>query len=294
MDAVITYVNGADPLWHADYKAFAGEPMLAKRFRDWGTLRYLFRGIESNMPFVDRVFLVVSRESQVPDWVNRETVTVVLHKDFIPEDRLPTFNASMIEMFLHRIPGLGERFLYLNDDIFPLRPVVADDLYKDGRPAKKMSLHLFAPNAFKRLCRCSDRAARKASGKRPSPFFLRPQHSITPMLKSVCEEVFQKLEPQIMESLSPVRRDGNFNQYLFSDYLYYTGRAVSRRISHKHCSLAVYSAKEIAGFILEPKTDFVCINDVEMPQMRFVESREVLMNAFALAFPNRSRYEREA
>ena len=45
MDIVITYVNGLDPVWQQDYERYTNIPILEKRFRDWGTLRYLFRGI---------------------------------------------------------------------------------------------------------------------------------------------------------------------------------------------------------------------------------------------------------
>ena len=37
MDAVITYVNGLDPLWQKDYEKRVGVSILSKRFRDWGT-----------------------------------------------------------------------------------------------------------------------------------------------------------------------------------------------------------------------------------------------------------------
>ena len=123
MDAVITFVDGLDPLWQADYAAWhGGKAPLAKRFRDWGTLPYLLRGIERFMPFVEKVHLVVARESQVPQWVSDQEVHVVLHRDIIPEEFLPMFNSCSIEMFLHRIPGLSEEFLYFNDDMFPVAP----------------------------------------------------------------------------------------------------------------------------------------------------------------------------
>ena len=51
MDIVITYVNGLDPEWQKSYEKHTNTPILEKRFRDWGTLKYLFRGIEKNMPF---------------------------------------------------------------------------------------------------------------------------------------------------------------------------------------------------------------------------------------------------
>ena len=121
MDAVITYVNGLDPVWQEAYRSRLGEDIKRKHFRDWGTLKYLLRGIEAHLPFVRNVFLVVSGESQVPEWADREGLKIVFHRDIIPAQFLPVFNSTAIEMYLHRIPGLDEEFIYLNDDFFPVR-----------------------------------------------------------------------------------------------------------------------------------------------------------------------------
>ena len=42
---------------------------------------------------------------------------------FIPQKYLPTFSSFPIEVNLHRIKGLAERFVYFNDDMFLLKPV---------------------------------------------------------------------------------------------------------------------------------------------------------------------------
>jgi hypothetical protein len=291
MDAVITYVNGDDPLWKKDYEEFAGEPMMVKRFRDWGTLPFLFRGIETYMPFIDRVFLVVSRDSQVPEWLDRSKVNIVYHKDFIPEEYLPTFNASMIEMFLHRIPGLGEKYVYMNDDVFPVRPVKESDLFPGGKPAKQMSLELSRVGDFRRLCKDSCNLARKAAGLPLRPWYYRPQHSVTPFLKSACEEAFAACEKEIMASLSRVRKLGNFNQYFFSDYMFFKHIAVSRRISHQHFSLAITTADDIVNYLQKPRRNFVCINDVDMPKMRYMFTRERMKDGFAYLFNSKCGYE---
>ena len=112
MDIVITYVNGNDPVWQKDYEKFTNVPVMEKRFRDWGTLQYLLRGIEKHMPFIRKVFLVVSHRSQIPEWVDESNLNVVLHEDFVPEEYLPTFNCNTLEMNLHRIKGLDEQYLY--------------------------------------------------------------------------------------------------------------------------------------------------------------------------------------
>ena len=88
MDIVITYVNGLDPVWLQSYAEHTKVPIMTKRFRDWGFLPYLFRGIEQNMPFVRNVYLVVSGDSQVPEWINRDHVKVVHHEDFVPKEYL--------------------------------------------------------------------------------------------------------------------------------------------------------------------------------------------------------------
>ena len=72
MDAVITYVDGNDSAWKQDYEKTTNVPVMEKRFRDWGTLKYLLRGIETKMPFIRNVYLVVSHTSQVPEWVDQE------------------------------------------------------------------------------------------------------------------------------------------------------------------------------------------------------------------------------
>ena len=127
MDAVITYVDGRDPLWLEDYRKYVNTSVNAKRFRDWGTLKYLLRGIQTHIPFIRNVYLVVARESQVPDWVDRNELKIVLHRDIIPEEYLPTFNCNTIELFLHRIPGIDEEFLNFNDDIFPVADCRPED-----------------------------------------------------------------------------------------------------------------------------------------------------------------------
>ncbi len=291
MDIVITYVNGLDPLWQEDYERTFKKPILAKRFRDWGTLPYLMRGIEKYLPYVEKVHLVVARESQVPDWVNRDEVNVVLHKDIIPEEHLPTFNSATIGLFLYRIPGLSEQYLYFNDDIFPLQPCPPEMFFPDGKSAIKLSTHLFAQGFYKQHVRNSYRLARTVLGQKYGLCFKRPQHICIPMQRKACEEVFAKAEPQIMASLSATRTEHNLNQSLFLNYLYYSGRLVSRRIPSKHCSMAVYSPGRIANLIVNPVKPLVCINDVSMSDEQQERMRTAIQDAFEQHFPQKSKYE---
>jgi hypothetical protein len=293
MDAVITYVNGNDPVWKQDYEKTTNVPVMEKRFRDWGTLKYLLRGIQTKMPFIKNVYLVVSHPSQVPQWVDQDQLKIVLHKDIIPAEFLPTFNCNPIEMHLHRIPGLDEEYLYFNDDMFPVGECRAEDFFRDGKPVIGYYRHLIASGMYKKICRNSDRLARKALGMKSSFFFTRPQHICSPMLKSQCEELYAKVEEEIRKtSASRTRTGENLNQYLFLDYMNYKGMVIREKISNKHFSVAVASPDSLREFLLKPTRNLVCINDVHLSESRYEALRDAVLNAFESAFPQKSKFEK--
>ena len=292
MDVLITYVDGNDPLWQEDFSRTVRDAAVTKRYRDMGTFRYLFRALERYLPFVRKVHLLVARDSQVPAWINRDEVHVVTHDAIIPQEHLPVFNSSAIEMFLHRIPGLDEQFLYFNDDCFPVADCAPEDFFRDAQVMKGFGTHLIPSGAFRRLCFRSDRLARRAAGVRPFLSFLRPQHTCSPMLRSVSEEAFRKMEPAIMQSLTPLREDTNYNQYFFLDYYLLTGRAVKRRFPAKYFSLAFAKAETIAAAIDDPGgMKMLCINDARVPADVYDEARDRILAALERRFPEKSRYE---
>lgn len=292
MDIVITYVDGNDPVWKQDYEKYTNVPVMQKRFRDWGTLKYLLRGIETNMPFIRNVYLVVSHSSQVPEWADQSQLKIVLHKDIIPADYLPTFNCNPIEMHLHRIDGLDEEYLYFNDDLYPLAPCRPEDFFRDGKGVLGFSRHFLSSGMYKKICRNSDTHARKALGLKPSFCFVRPQHTCTPMFKSECERLYSLLEQDILASLTRVRTSENLNQYLFLDYQLYKGRMINEKISNKHYSVAVTSPEKLKSFILSPTRNLMCVNDVRLSEERYMKLRSAMIEAFELKFPQKSRFEK--
>ena len=291
MDAVITYVDGRDPLWQKEFAQWAGAPIVEKRYRDWDTLRFLFRALEKNMPFLRRVFLIVSGPSQVPAWIS-DKVRIVYHNEIIPEDQLPTFNSRTIEMFLHRIPDLDEQFLYFNDDMFPLLPCEAEDFFDGDRIRTGFTTHLLITGSYKSLIRDCDRFARKALGQKAGISFIRPQHTVSPMLKSVCKELCERFPEQIRYSLTRVRQKGNLGQYVFTLYAYFSGRAIRDRLSSKHLPLASINAAALQSYLSSPTEKLVCLNDGKLDETRAEAVRAVISRCFEKLFPDKSVYER--
>ncbi len=292
MDIVITYVNGLDPVWQKDYEKYTNVPILEKRFRDWGTLQYLLRGIETHMPFIRNVYLVVSHRSQVPRWVNQDELKVVLHEDFVPKEYLPTFNCNTLEMNLHRIEGLDEEYLYFNDDLFPVRDCRPTDFFRDGKALIGFTKHWFGSGMFKQICRNSDSLAKKALGMPGTRSFIRPQHICAPMFRSECERLCGLVADDIAKAYTRTREGNNCNQYMFTDFLYYQGKALSEKISSKHLSVAVSSASRIRRAIESPSRNIICINDVRLSEKRYESLKKTIIDTFEKKFPNKSRFEK--
>jgi hypothetical protein len=142
VDFVVTWVDMDDPAWKADFAKYSGRTEIDNsrnetseaRFRDYGFLKYWFRGVEKFTPWVRRIHFVTC--GQKPDWLDTSNpkLHLVDHKDFMPAEFLPTFNSNVIEFYLHKIPGLAEHFVYFNDDFFLTRDTPPERFFREGLP----------------------------------------------------------------------------------------------------------------------------------------------------------------
>lgn len=79
--------------------------------------------------------IYIVTNGQIPKWLDltNERITIVPHEVLAPNPEwLPTFSSAAIETFIHRIPNLSKRFIYLNDDIFLGSELYPEDLYTDS------------------------------------------------------------------------------------------------------------------------------------------------------------------
>ncbi|XP_078075653.1 N-acetylglucosamine-1-phosphotransferase subunits alpha/beta isoform X2 [Mustelus asterias] len=109
----------------------------ASRFEDNEELRYSLRSVERYAPWIRHVFIVTN--GQIPSWLNLDNprVTIVTHQEiFRNVSHLPTFSSPAIETHLHRIPGLSQKFIYLNDDVMFGKEVWPDDFYSHSNGQK--------------------------------------------------------------------------------------------------------------------------------------------------------------
>lgn len=146
IDLVYLWVDGNDPVWLAKKNAYLPgdrqvDPEAAGecRYAENDELRYSLRSAEQFAPWIRRVYIVT--DDQTPAWLDTSNprVRVVAHREIMPADILPVFNSTVIELFLDRIPGLAEHFLFANDDMFFSRRVDPGFFFgEDGRPVVRL------------------------------------------------------------------------------------------------------------------------------------------------------------
>jgi len=116
IDVVYTWVDSNDPGWRAMASEHLDLDMLEQDlYTSSDELRYSLRSVETFAPWVNHVFVLSNCEP--PSWFRpTDRVSWVDHRDVARSELLPLFNSGAIDTLLHRIPGLSEHFLYLNDD----------------------------------------------------------------------------------------------------------------------------------------------------------------------------------
>lgn len=233
-----------------------------ERVRSWDLERYFFRGIAKFMPFIRKIHLILADEGQIPFWINREKVHVVLHKDIMPEELLPTFNSSTIEMWLHNIEGLSETFIYCNDDMIVMSPMTAEDFFVDGKPVArcKEQKQPIVGEFLYTIKHALNIAAKDNNVEFADDIILRDGHSYAPMLLSVLNETVAKHGDEMRESCTTFRENKNINQYLYTYEMCLSGKNHDGRHPHKYFTISSDYDKMTAD-LLRGDVGVACFND---------------------------------
>ena len=330
IDIVIAWVDGNDPAWQAEKARFApGAETFsgAERYRDWGSLRYLFRGIERFAPWARSVFLVTW--GHVPPWLNtaHPQLRVVRHEDYIPAEYLPTFNANPIELNFHRIEGLAERFVYFNDDMLLTKKTRATDFFLHGKPRDTavLTAHTHdegdlygffmyrAAGLINKHFRLRDVIARNRMGwynprygrKALRTFLLRRlfkdrfpgilhHHLPSSLTKTAMAEVWALEREKLEETCRRKFRSlTDFNQYVFTDWQVASGAFAPRRAAvGKVFNLTGAAAFDKAiAYIRDGRGYMISINDHRMSEEDYRVYSQGVCGALDVILPGRCAFE---
>ena len=228
IDLIIAYVNNKDIVWRNAYIDYCEEnncperltSIIGNRYGGFDFLDYHLKLANKNMPWLNKIYLLVSNIEQLNGRELPSNVVVVLHKDFIWKSFLPTFNSTTIEMFLWNIPNLSEYFIYANDDMIPTKPMKPSDFFEDGKIKLNWRKDPFDKNGNTYAYQCNNncKSLYKEFGIKYDNIMLRPVHSYTPMIKSHCVSAFELIKGDIVPHIGAFRTNYQYNQYIYPIY----------------------------------------------------------------------------
>ena len=328
IDFVVTWVDMNDPALQNDFAKYSQKQVNEKngvvdaRFRDYGLLKFWFRAVEKFAPWVRNIYFVTS--GQTPAWLepNNPKLKLVSHKDFIPNQYLPTFNSVVIERYIHMIPGISDRFVYFNDDFYITRPITPERFFTNGLP-NDIAVFQYNPSWSQWYVRIKNniriinrRFDKKATLKQHEnlwyskeygskkwmnyvmkPFgkfiTLRVPHNAQPYLKATFDEVWEFAGEELLAtSGNRFRSVTDYTPELFRTWQICRGNFTPYNTygDTKMFPLLIRS-REAVEAIKKQEYSLICINDHQR-----IKNYEQVMNDIAEAFkailPDKSSFEK--
>lgn len=324
IDFVITWVDGNDPIWLNEKKIYDKSITdSVSRYRDMGTLKYIFRGIEKYTPWVNNVFFITY--GHIPDWLNVKNpkLKIVKHEEYIPKEYLPTYNSNCIELNLFRIKELSENFVLFNDDEFIIKSMKEEDFFKDNLPCEEYAENINMPRGYyeyfshtalnnigivnkyfrkkevmkKNICKYINLKYGKNNIRTllllPWQDFslIYDPHIPVSLKKEQLKELWD-IEPNALNNTSKnkFRQVNDINQYLIRYFQLLKGEFIPRKHGIGKMYTISKNNNEIISIIKKQRYKMICINDSD-EKIDFEEAKNEIILAFESIFHEKSSFE---
>ncbi|PLK24965.1 hypothetical protein C0V72_02850 [Porphyrobacter sp. TH134] len=308
IDAVITWVDGDDPAHSAKrrrYQPHAPRNANAVNPHRWACndeLSYCLRSIANHAPWIGRIWIIT--DAQTPDLSAlpaslRGRITIIDHLTLFAghESALPTFNSLAIETLLWRIPGLAERFVYFNDDVFLTGPLAPDDVFRGRAPVLRghwVDQRAIAADPASRddptlLHALTQINAAALAGFGAERMF-RAAHVVHPLRRSVLAQLYDQHRSKFIANIGHRFRCVSqfLPQGLHNHACIAAGEAVVHTADdHLHLRTGAvhdYPLPQVRAYLaraLKPQFKFLCVNDLPQVEAAIPDTRDWIERAIA-------------
>ena len=318
IDFVITWVDMNNSEWQQNFVKYSNKTENEKnsvsvaRFRDYGLLKFWFRGVEKFAPWVRKIHFVTC--GQKPEWLdeNHPKINLINHKDFIPNQFLPSYNSVVIERYLHKIPDLAEHFVYFNDDFYIINYIDKSRFFQNDPNWSqwyiriKNNIKLINKHFNKKevINKFYDKWFSPLYGKKlwmnyllkfyPRFITLRTPHNAQPFLKSMFEDVWKHCEKELTEtSLNRFRAVTDYTPELFRAWQMCTGNFTPYNTYYdtKMFPLMIQPKQKKAVKVIRNQSyKLICLNDNVRIQ-NYDQVISDIKDAFVSILPQKSNFE---
>lgn len=309
IDIVYTWVDGNDPEWRLKHDKFTGKDTqeirvdadCKGRYVDNDELKYSLRSVEKYAPWIHRIYIIT--DNQIPSWLDLSNpkIKIIDHRDLLPKESLPCYNANVFEHYIFRIPDLSEHFLYANDDTFFNREVNPSTFFaSDGYPIMR-----FRRSPFRRFTiwfkdkiltkplsqfNLSIRNASRLVNKKYGVYLAeRTHHNIDAYLKSSCMKIADEFKDEISKTLTNhLRQDNDIHRSIYS-YVPLIEKTAHKEYVDKKTSFMLRIHKQDHYKKLDEYNPiFFCLND---SQYASDDDRRKVREYLMQRFPEKSSFE---
>jgi hypothetical protein len=281
IDLVYLWVDGNDPVWLARKNTFLGNESFARqsnckgRFANNDELKFSLRSVEKFIPWVRRIFIIT--DNQIPDWLKIEhpKISIVDHRQILPEEALPCYNSEIIEYFIYKIPDLSEHFIYLNDDMF-FNDLLKPDFFfaADGFPIVRLKrktfglwnyrLHKLLKGNISDYKQSLVNASKWFKKNFDKQYSAGPHHNADAYLKSdfqIVSEHILRDNPSFITH--HIRNSKDIQRVVFSYFALLTGRGYVRYAGRNETCMVRLERKNYRRYFDKYSPKLVCMEDGE-------------------------------
>ena len=304
IDAVITWVDGAEPKYQEKLKKYLKDrKTLKQQYFQSNEINFCIASIIKYAPFIRKIFIVTDYQfpnlDNIKSLVSLNKIEVIDHKEIFRDhkDCLPTFNIRSIDAVLFKIKNLSNKFIYFNDDMFLIKETFKEDWFTDDKAVLTGS---WAKTYNKQLIKTISHKIKKLLNKRPSfnaaqskaanivgfhNNYFKSYHCGRPQIKSVIKDFYDKnpqiLTNQIRHKFRDVRQYMPYSlcwHLLIKENLYFESSSNKLVEINKSRNLSAKKLKKILRSIdSKAEVKFLNIQDLNMATQ---ETKEVFKNWF--------------
>lgn len=276
IDYILPYIDFNQPEIQELYNITTGKNIYnLTRNYTYIDLTLTLKLILKNLPFINKLYITCKDIQKLPDDTEQlidemnDKIVRINESEFMPNNYI-TFSASCIEMFIWRIPGLSEYFIYSNDDIIPLKPLTIENFFINGNPIQYIE---YGTNSLYSiydifLLNATLLVLEKYLNNDIYNSCYYPRHTLKPLKKSICEECYNKYKQFIDSSLTPIRFYNNLNIDLFLIYALKHNLLVNKKLNYEFSYIGTNDIKTLTKLynninnrLLDNIPNIICIND---------------------------------
>ncbi len=306
IDLVYTWVNDKDPAWREkkskfDSEAFSCDKDANSSYRYFNNdeLKYSLRSVQKNIPWINKIFIIT--DNQKPEWLNlnNEKIRVVDHKEILPAEILPTYNACTIENAIPNIKELSEYFIYANDDMFFWNEAAPEFFFDDEKPVYRVDKRLYPNKKYKHLYGSMVYMAYSLVKERfgvSFPYF--SHHNADAYKKSLFLECMEEFKKEAdVTSKNRFRKSNDLQRMIVTYYSLYKKAAVLKKVGICPIKRFFGLIPDSEYFDMRPsnvnkiansKAKLMCIND---SRKSTDAARTKIKEILETKFPEKSEFE---